>query len=204
MSDHETAEPVPGDALAGVAPGETFEDRPIGEYLRRQRILRGISVDELAEITRIPLRSLERLEDGQFDGESDGFVRGFVRTVASALGLDADDAIARMLDEPAPGAWERHASGQTLRRGFAGLVLVVAVLVGFLALRAGWAVVQGVTATPASREVVLWQDPVRALAAATGARLGAADELAAPPTTPVPSTPPAPTTPPVPTTPARR
>jgi len=61
------------------------QGQPISEYLRRQRILRGMSREELSELTRIPIRSLERLEDGQFDGGSDGFVRGFVRTVAEAL-----------------------------------------------------------------------------------------------------------------------
>ena len=64
------------------------------------RRLRGISVDELARLTRIPLRSLERLEAGAFDGTPDGFVRGFVRTVAEALGLDPDDAVNRLLREP--------------------------------------------------------------------------------------------------------
>jgi cytoskeletal protein RodZ len=75
-------------------------DASIGSFLARQRRLRGISVDELAQRTRIPRRSLERLEAGAFDATSDGFVRGFVRTVAEALGLDPDDAVNRLLREP--------------------------------------------------------------------------------------------------------
>jgi hypothetical protein len=51
-------------------------------------------------MTRIPKRSLERLESGAFDGTSDGFVRGFVRTVALAIGLDPDETLMRMLPEP--------------------------------------------------------------------------------------------------------
>ena len=51
-------------------------------------------------LTRIPRRSLERLESGAFDAEPDGFVRGFVRTVSVAIGLDPDDTLARMLAEP--------------------------------------------------------------------------------------------------------
>jgi len=83
-------------ALNGAEPG----DGSIGSYLARQRRLRGVSVDELASLTHIPRRSLERLEAGVFDGTPDGFVRGFVRTVAEALGLDPDDAVNRLLREP--------------------------------------------------------------------------------------------------------
>ncbi len=158
----------------------TFESRPIGEYLRRQRILRGMSTEELAALTRIPLRSLERLEGGHFDGETDGFVRGFVRTVANALGLDAEDAISRMLREPTPGSWERRVPGHRAKRGLLVLALCLGLVVGFFALRAGWRLLLGTASRPASREVLLWQDPVRALAEATGARLdpsGAIDPI---------------------------
>jgi hypothetical protein len=74
----------------------------IGAYIARQRRLRGISLDELEVLTRIPRRSLERLEAGAFDSEPDGFVRGFVRTVSIAIGLDPDDTVTRMLAEPHP------------------------------------------------------------------------------------------------------
>ena len=83
-------------ALSEAEPG----DGSIGSFLARQRRLRGISVEDLARLTRIPLRSLERLEAGAFDSTPDGFVRGFVRTVAAALGLDPDDAVNRLLREP--------------------------------------------------------------------------------------------------------
>jgi len=72
----------------------------IGAYIARQRRLRGISLGELEVLTRIPRRSLERLEAGAFDAEPDGFVRGFVRTVSAAIGLDPDDTVTRMLVEP--------------------------------------------------------------------------------------------------------
>jgi cytoskeletal protein RodZ len=78
--------------------------RSIGAWLRQARERRGIELAELEAITRIPRRSLERLEAGEFDARPDGFARGFVRTVAASLGLDPDDAVARMLDEPEPQA----------------------------------------------------------------------------------------------------
>jgi hypothetical protein len=157
--------------------GETFEDRPIGEYLRRQRILRGMSAEELASITRIPLRSLERLESGQFDGEIDGFVRGFVRTVANALGLDAEDTVSRMLREPVPGARERRTPGRGAKQAFVGVVLLLLLVLSFFVLRSGWRLLLGTASTPASRQVVLWHDPVRALAEARGVELDRIGEI---------------------------
>jgi hypothetical protein len=177
MIEHESSSTNAGVELTESDIGETFESRPIGEYLRRQRLLRGISTEELASITRIPLRSLERLENGQFDGETDGFVRGFVRTVASALGLDADDAIARMLREPTPGTWERHPPRRGLKQALVGLVLLLLLVMTFFVLRAGWNVLLGAASTPGSRQVLLWQDPVRALAEATGIRLDPVGEI---------------------------
>jgi hypothetical protein len=200
MIDHETSEPEPNPVRPQDASGslrslgnpashvsdesehpeatDTFESTPIGEYLRRQRMLRGVSIEELAAVTRIPLRSLARLEGGEFDGETDGFVRGFVRTVASAIGLDADDTIARMLQEPTPGVWERHQSSRRLKQSAVGVVLLVAGLISFLILQAGWRLLVGSNADDPSREIVIWRDPVRSLAEATGAEVDPAGEIA--------------------------
>jgi len=121
-------------ALNGAEPG----DGSIGSYLARQRRLRGVSVDELANLTRIPRRSLERLEAGVFDGTPDGFVRGFVRTVAVALGLDPDDAVNRLLREPREDealllARARHERRKlALRIGLAAAALVLALALGRL------------------------------------------------------------------------
>ena len=158
-------------------PTGTFGSSPIGEYLRKQRVLRGITVDELSSMTRIPLRSLLRLEGGQFDGETDGFVRGFVRTVASALGLDEEDTLSRMLQEPSLGVWERHSPSRSSKQALAIGVFILIAIVGFLILRPGWNVLVGVTSDSGRGEVVLWQDPVRALAEATGAPLDPSAEM---------------------------
>jgi cytoskeletal protein RodZ len=99
---------------------------PIGGYLARQRQLRGISIGELAEATRIPRRSLERLEAGAFDSRPDGFVRGFVRTVAEALGLEPDDTVNRMRTEPeAQGETSRAASRLQLSLAFLATALLL-------------------------------------------------------------------------------
>ena len=168
--------PEAGDSEASST-DSSFEARPIGEYLRRQRTLRGISIEELCTLTRIPLRSLERLENGEFDGETDGFVRGFVRTVALALGLDAEDTISRMLKEPAAGAWERHQPGRRAKQWFALSALFVMAVLGLLLLQAGWRVVVGSGSDDPDRKVIVWRDPVRSLAEATGAEVDPAGEI---------------------------
>lgn len=148
---------TPGDAERSADP------EPVGRYLSRQRRLRGISLPELADLTRIPLRSLERLEDGRFDGTADGFTRGFVRTVALALGLDPDDTVARMLAEVEISDGGRTGVDPTpvLR----GLVAVGAILVLAAMLGMGRAVWRWASANPSTAgDRVYWQDPVRALA----------------------------------------
>jgi hypothetical protein len=117
---------------AALASRERAE--PIGAYLARQRVLRGITLEQLADTTRIPLRALARLEAGAFDSEPDGFARGFVRTVAIALGLAPDATVARMLPEANLDDQHRGRFLIWMRRGFA-----TAFVLGFLLL-AVWTV----------------------------------------------------------------
>ena len=128
-------------------------------------------------MTRIPLRSLERLEAGGFDGETDGFARGFVRTVAEALGLDVEDAISRMLHEPAPGVWERGTSSRRARQAIAVAGLTIGLLLVTLVLQSGWRLLVGGGASDPSRAVIVWRDPVRALADSVGADVDPAGEI---------------------------
>ena len=100
----------------------------IGGYLAAQRRLRGLSLEELEAATRIPLRSLARLEAGAFDRQHDAFVRGFVRTVAVAIGLDPVDTMVRMLAGEA--ALRGRTGASPLRTAAFGVaVLVLAALV---------------------------------------------------------------------------
>lgn len=137
----------------------------IGEYLARERELRGITLGELAESTRIPLRSLERLEAGAFDRDPDGFARGFVRTVAEALGLEPDQTVIRMLPEPVPVSARPAGPG--------GRTLLLALLVALLALGTPWVAWRLLSGPPhrveasapiRARESWVRSDRVRALA----------------------------------------
>jgi len=68
----------------------------VGQYLRQQREVKAMSVEEVARATRVPMSSVERLESDQFDElPGEVFVRGFMKSYARAVGLDADDVLAR-------------------------------------------------------------------------------------------------------------
>jgi cytoskeleton protein RodZ len=62
-----------------------------GETLRRERELRGISLHEIAEATKISVRFLQALEQDRHDILPGGtFPRAFVKQYARHIGLDAD------------------------------------------------------------------------------------------------------------------
>jgi cytoskeletal protein RodZ len=68
----------------------------IGRYLRTEREVRQISLEELAQTTRIPLRHLASLEDDRLDRlPGDVFVRGFLKSYAKAVGLGTEDVLRR-------------------------------------------------------------------------------------------------------------
>lgn len=66
-----------------------------GDRLRREREMRGITLDEIAESTKISRRHLESLEKEDFESLPGGiFNKGFVRAYARFLGIDEDQAVA--------------------------------------------------------------------------------------------------------------
>lgn len=72
----------------------------IGAYLRRERETRGISLEEVADTTRIPVQSLVQLEDGRFGNlPGDVFIKGFLRAYARAVGIRPEEVVARYANE---------------------------------------------------------------------------------------------------------
>lgn len=66
-----------------------------GEHLKREREMRGVSLEEVAAATRISIRFLEALENEQWERLPGGiFNRGFIRSVARFLGLDEEGLVA--------------------------------------------------------------------------------------------------------------
>lgn len=69
-----------------------------GDRLRREREMRGVSLDDIAEATKIGTRSLRALEEEHFELLPGGiFNKGFVRAYAKYLGLNEDAAVADYL-----------------------------------------------------------------------------------------------------------
>ena len=139
----------------------------IGRYLAQQRELRDISVDELAVLTKIPRRSIERLEAGAFDREPDGFARGFVRTVAEALGLDPDDAVTRLLSEPPDDDIEERGIPHLRALSAAAIALVALGIVGATLWGLTAALRSDTTDATPLPDVVFRRDVVRDLARRT-------------------------------------
>jgi cytoskeleton protein RodZ len=116
-----------------------------GERLQREREMRGITLEEISESTKISSRSLRALEEEAFGKLPGGiFNKGFVRAYAHYLGIDEDQAVADFVaasggekeqplpDPPTPRAadLERRAEGHANWRAFALLILLLAAGVG--------------------------------------------------------------------------
>src|SRR5215472_12977944 len=128
-----------------------------GDRLRREREMRGVSLDDIAEATKIGTRSLRALEEEHFELLPGGiFNKGFVRAYAKYLGLNEDEAVAdylaaagesspdpRVIAEQNAGRIERIAgdSGEHSRAGFPIIPVLILLLV-IAAGAGGWQLYQ--------------------------------------------------------------
>ena len=81
-----------------------------GETLRREREMRGVSLEEVANATRISTRNLEALENERWEQLPGGvFNRGFIRSISRFLGLDEEALVAEYViatdDQPQLAVW---------------------------------------------------------------------------------------------------
>jgi len=112
-----------------------------GEELKREREIRGISLVEIADATKISKRFLEALEKNDFRTlPAPVFTRGFVREYARYLGLNAEEMLTRYgqfasshegADDPQPllsskfTYHSRERSGSTMWLWMLGVLLVL-------------------------------------------------------------------------------
>ncbi len=119
---------------------ERMATTPFGEHLKRERELRGVSLDEIAAATRIKTSFLEALENGRWNELPGGaFNRGFVRATARFLGLDEDGMVAEFAIETNGGSQVKapaEPSGAMPRNYRPALVAISALVV--LLIAAGW------------------------------------------------------------------
>lgn len=115
-----------------------------GEHLKREREMRGVSLEEISTATRISTRFLEALENDQWDQLPGGvFNRGFIRAVARFLGLDEDTLIAEYdlvaKDNPEiPSLSEPPRETPRNWRPVIGTIIVIIVAIAIIA--GGWSI----------------------------------------------------------------
>jgi transcriptional regulator with XRE-family HTH domain len=86
------------------------EGLSLGERLRRAREARGLSLDEIANRTRIPMRHLQHIEREEWDAlPAATYAVGFTRNYANAVGLDGP-VLARELRDRIGGPSHRAAA----------------------------------------------------------------------------------------------
>lgn len=137
-----------------------------GEKLRRERELRGVSLREIADGTKISLRFLQALEEDRVEALPGGlFPRAFAKQYALFLGLDAERTVADFVEAHGAAAPERKPPPAPPRRlrlslghAFLAVIAVAAVL---LTLRRGAPpAAPQPTPTPFAAPVVLPTDRV--------------------------------------------
>ena len=86
-------ESISGKPRPAVTPGATAAIS-LGNAMRRAREQRGLTLPQIASITKLPLRHLEALERGDFGFVPGGmYLRAEIRAYADAIGLSHDAAV---------------------------------------------------------------------------------------------------------------
>jgi cytoskeleton protein RodZ len=89
-----------------------------GENLRREREMRGVTLEEISDTTKISVRLLKALEEDDFGKLPGGvFTRSFIRSYAQFLGLDEEHVLAEYKRSAQPGSdndFSRLAAGKPL------------------------------------------------------------------------------------------
>ncbi len=113
-----------------------------GLYLKHERELRGVALDEIATTTKIHIRFLEALENNDYDNmPGEVFVKGFIRSYAKVIGYDAeemvnayDESVGRDRKEELEKAQATHKKTQSRKKAVAGYCLTGIALAGIVSL----------------------------------------------------------------------
>jgi cytoskeleton protein RodZ len=121
---------------------QRMPSKRFGEHLKREREMRGVTLEEISAATRIAPRFLAALESEQWELLPGGvFNRGFIRSVARYLGLDEDSLVAEYALEtrgrPEPGVVADPP--EEVDRNWARVFVVI--VLALLAVAGGWAAI---------------------------------------------------------------
>jgi len=65
-----------------------------GSYLKKERELRGVPLEEISKETKIRLSFLKALEENDFDSfPGEVFIKGYIRSYAKSIGSDVDEVL---------------------------------------------------------------------------------------------------------------
>lgn len=150
-----------------------------GEYLKRERELRGVELQKVFEVTRAPLKYLNAIEADDYDSlPHPTFVKGYIRAYCRHLGIDDNDAVLRYemyMREKTAGPHEQAAAeARPSRTGkvtgvlgnkkaayaFAVVGVLIIIVVYAVVIRRG-----GPSSAPAPRAVSTTAHPVQGTAA---------------------------------------
>jgi cytoskeleton protein RodZ len=109
-----------------------------GESLKREREMRGVTLEEITAATRIATRFLQAIENEQWELLPGGvFNRGFVRAVARYLGLDEENIVAEYTlavgDRQSVPVWTGSPPVVTPQRPWLAWILTAVVVLALLA-----------------------------------------------------------------------
>ncbi|MGZ8361789.1 MAG: helix-turn-helix domain-containing protein, partial [Allosphingosinicella sp.] len=158
---------------------EEPEDRSIGGRLRVAREARGLSLQDIANQTRIPVRHLQHVEQEQWDDlPAITYCVGFVRAYGNAVGLDGAE-LGREVREQFGGARARTAAvsyyepadpARVPPRSLAivAALIALAIVIGYLLWRSSLNEIEPAPAdTPAAPSAAAPQTPPAATPPAT-------------------------------------
>ena len=70
-----------------------------GSYLKAERELRGVTLEELHAKTKIPIHFLHALEKNKFDELPEQvFIKGYIRSFAKVIGANEDEVLSTYID----------------------------------------------------------------------------------------------------------
>lgn len=128
-SNRKAGRQVHWEGSAEHEPGE------FGLWLRREREVREVTLEEISDVTKISKTYLKALEEERFDVlPAPVFAKGFLREYARYVGLDPDEVVnsylsAMSVEEPEVGGAQGQPPGRSSLEWLIGVVLAVALLV---------------------------------------------------------------------------
>ncbi len=114
------------------------ENEDFGSYLKHERELRGVALEDIADKTKIHLKYLEALENNLYDNlPGEVFVKGYIKSYAKSIGSDVeeivnayDDSIGRERRQMLVDAHSSQIKSRSASRPALGLVVLALILGG--------------------------------------------------------------------------